>query len=79
MAESKADESSSVDDIRTKEAETAVNLKSQEEEDEKYKSESTEVTTFKDYLVRDSESHGRELRLIFVMNSASLLMVPNGI
>ena len=53
MAEpSPATDADSVDAIRTKEAETAANLKNQEDEDKKYRSEPTEKTTFKHYRVR---------------------------
>jgi hypothetical protein len=46
-----ADEASKVDEIRTKEAATAVNIMTQEQEDRKYKSEPAEKTTFKHYTV----------------------------
>lgn len=47
------DETSKVSEIRAKEAENAVNIKTQEEEAQKYKSEPAEKTTFKHYRVRN--------------------------
>jgi hypothetical protein len=74
-----AEEISNVDEIRAKEASNAVAILTQEQEDQKYKSEPSEKTTFKHYRVSSRKKASMSWTNGCNVNSESSVMLHDGI